>query len=92
MCTDDRVNWNKEGTGRREIYKVERLQQAFSRLTTGGFGVLKPGQVKFALQDFAKKEGIKDSPEELLELLVWDKKFLIPVNMLHGKALCYRVR
>jgi len=42
MCTSQSVDWNEEGIGNRKIYKVERLQQAFSRLATGSHGVLKP--------------------------------------------------
>ncbi len=92
MCTSKHVDWNAEGIGNRKIYKVERLQQAFSRLTTGAYGILKPGQVKYALREYAKKEGLKETPEELLSLLLGQKWFLIPVNMFHGTSLCYRVR
>ncbi len=42
MCTESNIDFNKEGKGNRKNYKVERLQQAFGRLNTGLYGVLKP--------------------------------------------------
>lgn len=92
MCTTKSIDWNKEGKGNRKIYKVERLQQAFSRIATGAYGVLKPGQVKYALQEYAQQEGLKETPEELFSLLLEEKEFIIPVNMFHNNSLCYRVR